>query len=229
MVQKISNIRIIIRFIIGFIIYGAIVFGAAGTLNWPEAWIFFIIYFSFAIILVVWLKKNNPELLKERMTIYKKSAKRWDKIIMLISIPFFIGLVIVPGLETVRFEWTDVSLSLEILGFIGIIIAYITSFLVMKENTYLSRVVEIQKERGHKVITTGPYKYVRHPLYVAVIIMFFCIPLSLGSLYALIASAFLTIIIIIRTVLEDKLLHKELEGYKEYAKKTRYRLLPGIW
>ncbi len=99
----------------------------------------------------------------------------------------------------------------------------------MKENTYLSRTVEIQKERGHRVITTGPYKYVRHPMYIGVIMMFFCTSLALGSLFGLIPAFLLTILIIIRTNNEDKMLHKELQGYKEYARKTRYRLLPSVW
>jgi protein-S-isoprenylcysteine O-methyltransferase Ste14 len=99
----------------------------------------------------------------------------------------------------------------------------------MRENTYLSRVVEIQKDRGHKVITTGPYRYVRHPMYVGVIILLVSVPLALGSLWALVPGVALTIIIIIRTHLEDKTLHAELEGYKAYAGKVRYRLVPGIW
>ena len=99
----------------------------------------------------------------------------------------------------------------------------------MKENTYLSRIVEIQKERGHSVITTGPYKYVRHPMYVGVIIMFFFTPLALGSIYGLIPALLLIGLIVIRTYKEDKMLHRELQGYREYAEKTPYRLLPGIW
>jgi len=99
----------------------------------------------------------------------------------------------------------------------------------MKENTFLSRHVEIQKDRGHKVITTRPYGFVRHPMYIGATILMLCLPVALGSLYALIPAVFFVIFIIIRTVLEDKTLHKELEGYAEYAKKTKYRLLPGVW
>ena len=99
----------------------------------------------------------------------------------------------------------------------------------MKENTFLSRFVEIQEERGHKVITTGPYRFVRHPMYVGATILLLCLPVALGSLYALIPTAFCVVFMIIRTVLEDKTLHNELEGYVEYAQRTKYRLLPGIW
>jgi len=99
----------------------------------------------------------------------------------------------------------------------------------MREYTFLSTIGEIQKDRGHRVITTGPYKYVRHPMYVGAVIFFFCIPLALGSLYALIPGLLLVILIIIRTSFEDKMLHKELEGYAEYAKRVKYRLFPRVW
>jgi protein-S-isoprenylcysteine O-methyltransferase Ste14 len=102
-------------------------------------------------------------------------------------------------------------------------------FRVMKENTFLSRVVEIQEDRGHTVVTTGPYKVVRHPMYVGAIALLFAIPLALGSIYGLIPAVLMTIAFILRTSLEDKTLHAELQGYLDYAQQTKYRLLPGIW
>lgn len=223
------NVKIIVRLVIGFIFIIAFLFGTAGTFSWPEAWLYIIIQFSFSTTLSIWLKKNNPELLKDRMTFMKKSAKSWDKAIMIGIIPFFIALLIIPGLDAVRYQWSQVSFVLKTISFTVIIASLALVFWVMKENTYLSRVVEIQKERQHKVITTGPYKYVRHPMYVGIIALFFCLPIALGSLYGLIPAAFMVIGIIIRTHLEDKTLNKELQGYKEYAKKTKYRLLLGIW
>lgn len=100
---------------------------------------------------------------------------------------------------------------------------------VMRENTFLSQVVKIDKDRGHKVVTTGPYAVVRHPMYIVVIILLFAVPVALGSRFALILAAFLTLLLIIRTNFEDRTLHEELKGYPEYAKQTRYRLIPGIW
>jgi len=101
--------------------------------------------------------------------------------------------------------------------------------LVSRANTYLSRVIEIQEERGHKVITTGPYRIIRHPMYFSVIILYISHCIALGSLFSLITCAFIVITIILRTIREDKMLHEKLEGYKEYAHKTRYKLIPGIW
>jgi protein-S-isoprenylcysteine O-methyltransferase Ste14 len=100
---------------------------------------------------------------------------------------------------------------------------------VMRENTYLAQVVKIDEQRGHHVITTGPYALVRHPMYTIVIILFFAVPVALGSRYALILAVFLILLLIIRTYLEDRTLHDELYGYAEYAKQTPYRLIPGIW
>ncbi|WP_455369981.1 methyltransferase family protein [[Eubacterium] cellulosolvens] len=225
---NISNKKIILRFMLFPLVLGSLLFIPANTLDWPAAWIYIIIYMCFGIMVLSWLRRNNPELLKERMIFLKKTAHRWDKIIVLGSTVFFVALYAVPGFEF-RYQGSQMPIILNIIGFVGIVCSFVLIFLVMRENTYLSRVVEIQKERGHIVITTGPYKFVRHPMYVGVITMFFCTSLVLGSFYGLIPALLLTIIIGIRTHFEDKMLHKELPGYKEYAEKTRYRILPGIW
>jgi len=175
------------------------------------------------------MRKNNPGLLKERMTILKSSAKGWDEIIIFLATILFIALFFIIGFDAGRYHWSYAPIILKTIGFISIISSFILIFLVMKENTYLLRIVEVQQERGHSVITTGPYKYVRHPMYVGVIIMFFFTPLALGSIYGLIPALLLIVLIVIRTYKEDKMLHRELQGYREYAKKTPYRLLPGIW
>jgi protein-S-isoprenylcysteine O-methyltransferase Ste14 len=117
----------------------------------------------------------------------------------------------------------------KVICFILVAASFIWITLVIKENTFLSRFVEIQEARGHKVITTGPYRFVRHPMYSGITVLLLSLPAALGSLFALIPAAFCIIFTIIRTGLEDKTLHEELEGYVEYAQKTKYRLFPGIW
>lgn len=218
-----------VRFVIGIVVMSAAFFGSAGTLDWPEAWLYMIFQFSFSAALSVWLKRHNPDLLKDRMTFLKPSARGWDKAILWISTVVFIPYLLLPGLDAIRYQWTSVPLIVKVVGFIGVVATLLLISWVMRENPYLSRIVEIQKERGHRVITTGPYRYVRHPMYVGVIILFFCIPLALGSLLTLISGALLTALVVIRTHFEDKTLHSELEGYKEYSEKVRYRLVPGIW
>lgn len=143
--------------------------------------------------------------------------------------PFYILYLVIPGFDAVRYQWSYVPLAVKVICFILVSASFIWISWIMNENTYLSRFVEIQEERGHKVITTGPYRFIRHPMYAGATILLLSLPVALGSLYALIPAAFCVIFIIIRTVLEDKTLHKELEGYVEYAQKTKHRLLPGIW
>lgn len=222
------GVRIIVKIVITFLFMAAFLFGAAGTFSWPEAWLYIIIQFSVSIALSIWLKKNYPEFLEDLMS-RKKSAKSWDKAIMIGTIPFFIALLIIPGLDAVRYQWSHVSFALKTISFIVIIVSLALISWVRKEMACVSRVGEKQKEQQHILITTGPYKYVRHPIYVGLIPYLVCLPIALGSLYGLIPVAFLVIGLIIRIHLEDKTLHKELPGYKEYAKKTKYRLLLGIW
>ena len=220
---------IVMRLVAGIAIMSAAFFGSAGTLAWPEAWLYMILQYSFSTMLAIWLKKHNPDLLRDRMAFLKPTAKGWDKVILLISTIVFIPYLILPGLDAVRFRWSSVPPIIKVVGFIGIILSLILVFWVMRVNTFLSRIVEIQKERGHRVITTGPYQYVRHPMYFGIIFLFFSIPVALGSLWSLIPSATLTLLILIRTVLEDKTLREELEGYNSYAEKVRYKIVPGIW
>jgi protein-S-isoprenylcysteine O-methyltransferase Ste14 len=229
MAEKGLIAKIIIRFISGLILIGAILFGTAGTFHWPEAWIYIIIQFGWSVVLSVWLWNYDPELLKDRLKFMKKSAKGWDKVLTFVSMPFYIPYLVIPGFDAVRYQWSHVPVWAKIICFILVAVSFFWISWIMKENTYLSRFVEIQEERGHKVITTGPYRFVRHPMYIGSTVLLLVLPVALGSLYALIPVAFCIVIMIIRTYLEDKTLYKELEGYAEYAQKTKYRLLPGIW
>jgi protein-S-isoprenylcysteine O-methyltransferase Ste14 len=163
------------------------------------------------------------------LDIFKASGKKWDKILMLLTAPFYFGAFIVSGFDAVRYSWSDVPVWLEMVGFCGFVSGLIIFYLVIKENAFLSRVVEIQSERGHKVVSTGPYRVVRHPMYVGLLLMYLGIPLWLGSFYALFFSLIVIISLLIRTYKEDATLKSELEGYSAYAEKVRYRWIPGIW
>lgn len=227
--KEISTARVLIRLIIGIAIMSAAFFGSAGTLDWLEAWLYMIFQFTFSGAMAVWLKKNNPDLLKDRMTLFKSSARGWDKVLFWMMTVVFIPYLFLPGLDAIRYRWSSVPLFIKVFGFMAIAASLLMISWVMHENTYLSRVVEIQKERGHRVITTGPYQYIRHPMYAAVITQLICIPLGLGSLLTLIPASVLIALLAIRTHFEDKTLHSELEGYKAYSEKVKYRLIPGVW
>jgi protein-S-isoprenylcysteine O-methyltransferase Ste14 len=223
-----SKAMTIIKTVVTVLFMFALFFIPAGTLNWPEAWLFIVFYLTAVTGLMIWMKKKAPGLLKERMS-RKKEAKSWDRKFLIAYCLVLIVFLIIPGLDAVRFHWSEVPLILKVLGFIGYIPGLGFAFWAMKENAYASDVVRIQEDRGHTVCTTGPYRHVRHPMYVGVIFFLLCFPLSLGSLYTFIPSSIIIILFIIRTSLEDRALQEELPGYKEYSQEVRYRLLPGVW
>ncbi|UCE39875.1 MAG: isoprenylcysteine carboxylmethyltransferase family protein [Candidatus Aminicenantes bacterium] len=223
-----SKSKIIIQTIFTSLFCLAAIFIPAGTLKWTEAWVFIILYAAGVTAAIFWMKKKAPDLLKERMK-RKKDIKSWDKIFRAFYLFFLLVILILPGLDAVRFQWSNVPLILKAIAFIGYIPGSAIAFWAMRENAFLSDVVRIQEDRGHTVCTTGPYKYVRHPMYVGVILIMLCFPFSLGSLYTLIPAVIIMILFFIRTALEDKTLREELPCYKEYSQKVRYRLIPGIW
>ena len=138
-------------------------------------------------------------------------------------------MIVVPGFDAVRFGWSSLPLWVEILGLVLTAPALAWVSWVMATNTYLSRVVKIDEARGPSVITDGPYRFVRHPMYTAVSITIIAMPLALGSVFGLVPAVLMLALMVLRTAKEDRMLHQELAGYVEYAARTRYRLRPGIW
>jgi len=199
----------------------------AGNFLWIEAWIYILIFTIFMTYTMFWLRKNNPQLLESRTSM--KGSPRSDKIILSLLGIVCIVYFLVVSLDGGRYHWSVVPVLVKIFGFIGLAFGLIIMFLVMKENAFASKVVRIDKEGGQKVISTGPYAIVRHPMYTGFLLMFFGLTIALGSLYGLIPTAIVSILIIIRIPLEEKLLHEGLEGYTEYTEKVKCRLIPKIW
>jgi protein-S-isoprenylcysteine O-methyltransferase Ste14 len=206
MSPEISTSRIVIRSVIGLGILFALLFGSAGTVLWPEAWVYLLMQVTSSLGMVMWMRKHDPELLKERMEAWRRLVKWWDKVIVILLMAFCVPLFALPGLDAVRYQWSHVPLPFEIIGFVGFLVSSGLIFWVIKTNPYSSATVEIQKDRGHSVITAGPYRYVRHPMYVGAVLQFCSIPLALGSLLAFIPGLMLTAVIVVRTYLEDKTL-----------------------
>jgi len=229
MEKEISNIRVLLRIVTLTLILAALLFGSAGTLKWPEAWIFLAIVLAISIPSSLALKRRDPQLFRDRMGYDKKKPETYDKFILSFYTLFILILFLVPGLDAVRFTWSFVPFYFKVVGFALLFVAFFVMAAVIKANPYLSSIVEVREDKGQKLITTGPYRYVRHPWYVGIIIWFYSIPLALGSWYDLIPAVCLTIIIIIRTKIEDRVMHRDLPGYGDYAQKTRYRLLPFVW
>lgn len=214
----------ILLFPLGFVITGLMLFLPAGTLKYWEAWAFMCVLFIPALFIMFYFLKHDPGLLQRRMKFKEKEVEQ-KIIIKITSLIFFIGFLI-PGLDY-RYGWSNVPTFLVILSDIIVFLGYLLVFFVFKENSYTSRTVEVYKNQ--KIVTTGPYSIVRHPMYVGVILMYTFIPLALGSYWAMIFFIPSIAMIIARTLNEEKVLSRDLKGYKEYTKKVKYRLIPYIW
>ena len=232
MMNKLHPIKLWISSVFRIVFFALALLWPAGSFFWWEAWVIIALVTVYGLGMTVYLLRYDPELLLERLKFVPvhQDQKAWDKVIMLIFFVAGISLYLVPGFDVVRFAWSEpLPLWLRVSAMVIHIPCFVLLIWVMRENTYLSQVVKIDEARDHHVITTGPYAVVRHPMYTVVIVLLFAMPVALGSRYALILSVLLTVLLIVRTYLEDRTLHDELDGYVEYAKQTRYRLIPGIW
>ena len=219
-----STLTAVMRLVVGIAMIGAMLFLPAGTFKYLQAWAWLATQFIPMGISLVYLLKIDPALL-ERRTRTNETRPEQRRIIMA-SVVYFLIVFLLPGFD-VRHGWSNVPAWL-CLAADGIVLAsYILYVLVMKANTFASRVIEV--EQGQQVITIGPYAIVRHPMYLAMILMMTASPLALGSYWAMLPSILLILLLAARAKNEEELLEKELNGYREYMQKTRYRLFPGVW
>jgi len=224
-----SGVVYIIKLQIQLLIMAAIFFTAAGSLHVKRGWIYFGIAAVTYVVSSIILIKSSPELLNERAK-SRDNTKSRDKI--LVSLYLFIGFIgthIVAGLDIGRFEWSELPIIYLIPGAVLYIASTAFGIWAMIVNKHFETTIRIQEDREHKVVKDGPYKIVRHPGYLSVLITWSSVPLMIGSLYAFFCTAAVFIIMIIRTAYEDKTLQKELPGYSQYAKEVKSRLVPGIW
>ena len=209
-------------------VLGLLLFVPAGRLNWVEAWVFIIAYGVFLSIYAVWGLSNDPAQLQERSRV-GPNVKGWDKAIMAAYTVLLLVTLVVSGLDAGRFRWAPVALLLEVAAWIGQAAAGALIFWVVATNTYLSRMARIQEDRDQVVVTSGPYRFVRHPMYAGIIVLFVCMPVALGSGWGLVPGVAIGILYVVRTSKEDRMLRQELAGYEAYAHQVRYRLVPGVW
>lgn len=220
--------RCLIREVMGVLLVVATLFIPAGRLDWWQGWALVGIYAVWSAANALILIPRNPELLIERAS-RRKDAASWDTLILSIIGLTTIVKHIVAGLD-VRWEWTaQMPLALQISALVIAALGYALGTWAMASNPFFSLVNRIQEDRGHAVTTGGPYQVVRHPAYVGTIVFELATPILLGSLWALIPGGLIALLTIIRTALEDKMLHQGLSGYEEYASEVHYRLLPGVW
>ena len=217
-------IEAISKFLLGVILVGLLIFLPAGTISYVNGWIFMGILFVPMFFAGLVMMAKNPNLLRSRINA-KEKQKDQSLVVKLSGLMFLLGFIIA-GLNY-RFGWYVLSLRSSIIAAIVFLLAYLLYAEVLRENAYLSRTIEVQENQ--KVIDTGLYGVVRHPMYSANILLFLSMPMVLGSIYSFIIFLAYPIIIAMRIKGEEEFLEKELEGYKEYKNKVKYRMIPFIW
>ena len=211
-------------------VFGSLLFGSAGTLRWPAAWIYMVLMFGFTIAESVWLYRFQPDLLAERMTgIGRADQERWDKALLSILALAFFSWLAAMGLDAVRYRISEVPLGLQALGALILSVSFLLFHATFRANPYLSPAVRIQTDRAQALVDTGPYRIVRHPMYAGFALFAPGTALLLGSWVGLLGALVLIAVVAWRAVREERLLCERLEGYAEYTRRVRYRLVPGIW
>jgi protein-S-isoprenylcysteine O-methyltransferase Ste14 len=200
----------------------------AGDLRWAKGWLFLLVFLVVMAVAIVYLWRTNPDIFVARRKIYP-GTKGWDKALVALLLLSFLAIFPVAGFDAGRFHWSRVPLWVVVGGYVLWCVGFFISIWVYRVNKFAEPTVRIQTERGHTVIDTGPYAVVRHPLYSGALLMCAGIPLALGSFGALVPTALGALVLVVRTVLEDRTLQEELPGYQEYTRRVRYRLIPGVW
>jgi len=207
-----------------------LLFVSAGTWRWPAGWIYLAALGGLGTPIGIWLARHDPGLLAERMSgLFAAAQRAWDKVLMTIFVVLWTGSLVLSALDAVRFHWSQVPVWLQVVGAILIALGYYGFYLTFRENSYAAPTVKIQSERGHRVVSTGPYAVVRHPMYAGAFLFFIGTPLLLGSWWGLAVTPLLIALLAFRAVLEERTLATALPGYRDYAERVRYRLVPGVW
>ncbi len=214
----------LIKYIFGVLIVGCLLFISANSFEYWNGWLFMGLLFIPMFIAGIFLMIKNPQLLEKRLN--AKEKEKEQKLVLVFSALMFLAGFIIAGLNY-RFKWVEIPDIVAIISSAVFLIAYILYAEVLRENTYLSRTIEVQK--GQKVVDTGLYGIVRHPMYAVTILLFLSMPLVLGSIISFAIFLVYPIIIAKRIKNEEKVLEKDLKGYKEYKKKVKYKMIPFIW
>lgn len=222
--------RLIRQSVVWLAIMMALLFIPAGTLAWPAGWIYLLEMGVTSFFIAVWMLRNNPALLAERMApLIQRDQKIWDKALMGTFIVLWCGWFVLMGLDAVRYGWSAMPIWLQTLGALAYPVGMYIVFLTMRANNFAAPVVKIQTERGHTVVSHGPYAIVRHPMYAGALLLIIATPLILGSWRGLLLAPVIVALLGARAVLEERTLARELAGYAEYATRVRYRLIPRVW
>ncbi len=220
--------RLALSFLATLFCMALLLFLPAGTWTWPRGWLFILVFFVTMVLMVLYLGRVNPDIFVARSRIHE-GTKRWDRILLAFLFPMIAAILPVAALDAGRSHWFPVPWWVCGLGYILLLIGMGITAWAQAVNRFFEPGVRIQMDRGHTVIDTGPYAVVRHPGYVAACLLFVGIALSLGSLWALIPAGCASLLLIVRTRWEDRMLGAELAGYEAYTQRVRFKWLPGIW
>ena len=215
--------------VVSFLLMALALFLAAGTLTWSAGWLWLILLHGWMLVGIVLLLKYNPGLLEERLSPSQSNQKAWDKVFLLLFYLFFFAWLALMPLDAVRFHWSQMPLVLQVVGAVALVVSFLLLSLTFRENSFLSPRVRIQEERGQTVISTGPYHYVRHPMYAGGLLLFLGTPLLLSSWYGLLLALVFLPAGATRAILEERTLREELPGYAAYMAQVKYRLIPYVW
>jgi len=214
--------------LVSVLVLGSLLFVAAGTVFWVYGWVFLILLYSWAVALLVWLLRYDPGLIEER-TGFKPNQSTGDKAYIVLGYSLAISWFIIMPLDAVRFHWSQMPTWPHVVGAIVLLSSFYLIFLTYRENPYLSSAVRIQEERGQTVVSTGPYRYVRHPLYTSTLPFLLGSSLLLGSWIGIILGLVFEGVLAMRALGEEQVLRKGLKGYDAYMARVRWRFIPHVW
>jgi len=221
--------KLVLQTFIWFGVMGALFFLSAGTFAWPGAWVYLVVMVGLSFTLGMTLARRDPGLMNERLrSPIQKNQTGADKVLLSILLIGIFGWQIFMGFDF-RFGWSAVPVWVKVVGALVLLVGIWICYLTMLENSFAAPVVKIQDERGQHVITTGPYSYVRHPMYAGAILFFAGTALLLGSWWGLALVLVFVVLLAIRTFIEEKTLRIGLRGYDDYVTRVRYRLIPMVW
>ncbi|WP_372783150.1 isoprenylcysteine carboxylmethyltransferase family protein [Phenylobacterium sp.] len=222
--------KVLVQLAALMLFFGLLLFGAAGTWRWPSGWAFLALFTTLSLAVTLWLAWADPALLEERMKPpIQAGQKPWDRAFLGVLCVVYVGWLLLMGLDARRMAWSHVPLAVQVLGAAMIVVSYAGIAWVFGANSFAAPVIKVQAERRQTVISTGPYAFVRHPMYAFALWQFVGMPLMLGSLWSLALVPPMIAAIAWRTLGEEKMLREELAGYQDYARRVRWRYAPGIW
>ncbi len=222
--------RVVVQTTLTIVVMGAILFVAAGHWRWPQAWAWLAVLVLSSFAISFWLLVHDPKLLESRMSLpWHRDQMRWDRFFMLAVAVAFVGWLALMGLDGGRFGWSEVPLAAEVMGGVLTVLGMAVTWQIFRFNSFAAPQVRVQVERAHRVVSEGPYRIVRHPMYAGAIFWLVGTPLLLGSWWGLAVVPLMIVGLAFRAVGEERMLRRELAGYDEYARRVRWRLVPGIW